>query len=158
MRTRGYTLIELLVVAAIVAIVAAVAVLALRPDPGYLLESESHRLARQLELAQARARLGGGPLAFSATGNAYAFWRRDAAGIWREIGGDHALAARTLDERLAITGLSAGGMPIAAGQRISLVADDPAPLAITLSGPGRRALVQSSTFDGRVDVRIAAGD
>jgi type II secretion system protein H len=154
---RGYTLVELLVVAVIVGIVASAAALAWRTDPLHLLQSEADRLARQLELAQARVRIAGNRLAFSATAHSYSFWIRDDSGIWREIGDDDALKPKRLDERLSIHAISAAGIPVALGQRVGLAAHDPVLLSVALHGQGSRAIVQSSAFDGRMDVRIGDG-
>ena len=101
-RNRGYTLVELLVVAAIVGIVASAAALAWRSDPARTLESEAQRLASVLELAQARARIAGSRLAFSADPQGYAFWLRDDAGAWREIENDDPLKRRNMDARSSI--------------------------------------------------------
>ncbi len=157
-RGGGYTLVELLVVAAIVGIVASAAALAWRADPAYTLESAARRLANQLELAQARARIAGSRLAFSAGAQGYAFWLRDDAGVWREIENDDSLKARNMDERLSIVAMSAGGIPIALGQRVAISGHDPVPLSISLHGLGSRAIIQSGAFDGRMDVRIVRGN
>jgi general secretion pathway protein H len=151
---RGYTLVELLVVAAIIGIAVSAATLAWRSDPAMLLESEARRLAGQLELAQARARISGARVAFTAQPQSYGFWQRDASGLWREIGNDDALKPKTLDERLSVVALLVAGMPVEFGRRIALPGHDPAPLAITLQGPGSRAFVRSGEFAGRVDVVI----
>jgi type II secretion system protein H len=157
-RRRGYTLVELLVVAAIVGIVASAAALAWRSDPAHSLESEARRLAGLLELAQARARIAGSRLAFSAAPQGYAFWLRDDAGVWRAIENDDPLQVRTVDERLSIVAMTAGGIAVALGQRVAISGHDPVPLSIALQGPGNRAIVQTSEFDGRMDVRILNGD
>jgi type II secretion system protein H len=151
---RGYTLIELLVVAAIVSVVLAVTALAWRTDPARALEAQAQRLAGQLELALARARLSGARLAFSASPRGYAFWQRDAGGPWREIEADSGLAAGALAAHVEIAGVESGGLPVAAGERVHLSADEMLPLAIVLDGPGARALVTSGVYAGRMEVRM----
>ena len=151
---RGYTLVELLVVAAIVGIVVSAAALAWRNDPAQTLEYEARRLAGSLELAQARARIAGSQIAFSAAPQGYAFWLRDDSGIWREIENNDPLKARTVHERLSIATMTAGGIALALGQRVTISGHDPVPLSITLQGLESRAIVQSGVFDGRMDVRI----
>jgi len=157
-RRRGYTLVELLVVAAIVGIVASAAALAWRSDPAHMLESEAHRLASVLELAQARTRIAGSRLSFSANPQGYAFWLRDDSGLWREIENDDPLKGRNIDERLSIVSMMVGGVAVALGQRVAISGHDPVPLSIALLGPGNRAIVQNSEFDGRMDVVIVRGD
>jgi type II secretion system protein H len=147
-----------LVVAAIVAIVASAAALAWRSDPAHTLESEARRLAGLLELAQARARIAGSRLAFSADSQGYAFWLRDDSGVWRAIENDDPLKGRIVDERLSIVSMTVGGIAVALGQRVAISGHDPVPLSIALHGPGNRAIVQSGVFDGRMDVRIVRGD
>jgi type II secretion system protein H len=147
-----------LVVAAIVGIVASAAALAWRSDPAHTLESEARQLAGLLELAQARARIAGSRLAFSADSQGYAFWLRDDSGVWRAIENDDPLKGRIVDERLSIVSMTVGGIAVALGQRVAISGHDPVPLSIALHGPGNRAIVQSGVFDGRMDVRIVRGD
>jgi len=156
-RGHGYTLVELLVVAVIVGIVASAAALAWRGDPAHALASEARQLADVLEFAQVRVRIAGSRLAFSAHPQGYAFWIRDDSGLWRAIENDDPLRAKTLDERLSIVTISASGIAVALGQRVAISGHDPVPLSIALQGPEDRAIVQSSVFDGRMDVRIERG-
>lgn len=151
----GYTLIELLVVAAIVGALVSVASLAWRSDPARTLEAEARRLAGKLELAQARARIGGARLAFSASAHDYLFWQRDAAGRWREVDADSGLERRALAQGIRISGLQFAGVAVALGQRISIAPDDEVALAITLDGPGANAIVASGHYAGQMAVRLA---
>ena len=155
-RDHGYTLVELLVVIAIIGVVAISLNLSQRSGVAEMLAFESERLARRLELAQARVRIAGGHIAFSAIEQGYTFWARYDHGPWREIDQDDGLRARKLHPSVRVSALSAAGIPIAWGERVAIVADDPVPLAISLQAAGVRAVVASDTFDARMRVHIEA--
>lgn len=156
-RAGGYTLIELLVVVAIVAALVSVASLAWRTDPARMLEAEARRLAGKLELAQARARMGG-RLAFSASADDYLFWQRDATGLWRELDAAAGLERRTLAPGIRVSELRYAGIAIAPGQRVAIAADDEVALAITLAGPGASAVIANGAYAGQMSVRLARGE
>lgn len=145
-------------VAAIIGVMLTLTALAWRSDPARTLEAEAQRLAGTLELAQARAQIGGARLAFSAAADAYQFWQRDDAGLWREIGADSGLARRTLAPGIRVSGHTLAGTAVALGERIAIaVADDPA-LAIRLQGQGASALVASGTYAGEMQVQLVRSE
>lgn len=152
----GYTLVEVLVVIAILGVLVTTAAYGIRGDSARTTRAEAERLANLLELAQARARLGGGAIAFSASSSGYAFWRRDEAGVWREFGNDSDLQPRALPNGINVTGFQAGGIAVGMGQRFPFSMDDPAAFSIALAGASTRATVESGAFVGRVNVGIAA--
>lgn len=147
----------MLVVTTIVTIVVAAAVLAWRPDTNQALAGDADRLARQLELAHARARISGTSIAFSAEPNGYAFWTRDDGGLWRPTQPNDALHGRMLDDRVAFAAVSSAGIPVASGQIMTISADDPAALVVVLRSADARAVVAPGPFEGRMDIRIERG-
>jgi len=153
----GYTLVELLVVAAIVGMLVVTAALAWRSDPARTLEAEARRLAAQLELAQARARITGTRIAFSTSADGYLFWLRDDSGIWRDIGDDAGLNRRTLAQGISVRGMQLAGIALVHGQRVAFVADEDAALTVTLEGSGSIVTVVSGPYAGQMSVRTAGG-
>jgi type II secretion system protein H len=153
---HGYTLIEVLVVLAILGVLVTATAYGLRGDSARTIRTEAERLAGTLELAQARARLGAGALAFSASAGSYAFWRRDDSGVWREFTSGSDLQPRQLPQGISVTGVRVAGGAASLGQRIALQTDDPAAFAIDLSSADMRATVENSVYVGRVNVTMAA--
>jgi general secretion pathway protein H len=101
---RGFTLIELLVVLLIMGLCAGLAVAIAQPDDRVLLRVEAERLAQLLDLAAVESRLTGKPIAWTADGVQYRFWRwRDDAG-WSEERED-SLRPRSLPPGMAISEL-----------------------------------------------------
>ena len=103
---KGYTLVEVLVVVAILGVLLTVTTLGMRGDATRPLQAEAERLARNLELAQARTRLNAWRIAFTVAENSYTFWRRGESGNWQAFDGDSDLKARTLPQgmRIAVRG------------------------------------------------------
>lgn len=113
-RHRGFTLIELLVVLMIMGLIVGLAAAIVRPDDRGLLRVEAERLAQLLDLAAAESRLTGDPMAWTADGPGYAFWRMTADGDWVEVRDSDLLRARTLPQgmvvsRLAVENVAAQG-------------------------------------------------
>ena len=103
-RNAGFTLIELLVVLLIMGLFAGLVAAIAHPDERALLRLEAERLAQLLDLAAVESRLTGRPIAWTAEGTRYRFWRwRDDAG-WVEARED-ALRSRRLPSGLAISEL-----------------------------------------------------
>ncbi|PTR06773.1 general secretion pathway protein H [Nitrosospira sp. Nsp5] len=102
---RGFTLIEVLVALVIMGLFAGLVTVIVRPDERALLRVEAERLAQLLDLAGIEARISGKPIAWTADGPGYRFWRyRENAG-WLEIRGDGLLRARTLPQGMTIASL-----------------------------------------------------
>lgn len=110
-RSRGFTLIELLVVLMIMGLIIGLASAIVRPDDRGLLRVEAERLAQLLDLAAAESRLTGSPIAWTADGPGYRFWRMTGDGGWSELRDSDLLRARTLPQGMRITGLEVENAP-----------------------------------------------
>lgn len=155
---RGYTLIELLVVGAIVAVLVTTTALAWRSDPARHLEAEANRLAAQIELALSRARIGGARIALSIDAEGYRFWQREPAGVWQATAPESGLGPRSLPAGIDVTELRLAGIPVARGERVALDGEADTAVSITLAGQGARAIVASSAYFGRMDVRMVQSE
>jgi general secretion pathway protein H len=114
---RGFTLIELLVVLLIMGLFAGLVGAIVHPDDRVLLRVEAERLAQLLDLAAVESRLTGKPIAWTAEGAQYRFWRwRDDAG-WSEARND-SLRARSLPSGMAISDLRIEAMRPPVGMRL----------------------------------------
>jgi len=101
---RGFTLLELLVVILIMGLAAGLIGTLVHPDERALLRVEAERLAQLFDLAAMESRLSGKPIAWTADGARYRFWRwRDDAG-WIEAR-DGSLRARDLVRGMALSEL-----------------------------------------------------
>ena len=118
---RGFTLIELLVVLLVMGLIAGLVGALARPDDRVLLRVEAERLAQLLDLAAVESRLTGKPIAWTAEGAQYRFWRwREDAG-WYEAGNgllSDSLRARSLPSGMAISDLRIEAMRPAVGMRL----------------------------------------
>jgi general secretion pathway protein H len=113
----GFTLIELLVVLLIMGLCAGLVGAIAQPDDRVRLRVEAERLAQLLDLAAVEARLTGKPIAWTADGGQYRFWRwRDDAG-WSEARED-SLRARSLPSGMAISELRIEAMRPQGGVRL----------------------------------------
>lgn len=117
-RELGFTLIELLVVLMIMGLVVGLAAAIVRPDDHGLLRVEAERLAQLLDLAAAESRLTGSPIAWTADGPGYVFWRMTADGDWSEVRDSDLLRARTLPQGMAITALQVENAPVPGAMRL----------------------------------------
>jgi general secretion pathway protein H len=138
-KPAGFTLIEMLVVLLIMGMLAGVAVAIVQPDERARLRGESERLAQLLALAAEEARLGGNPIAWTADGSGYRFWRMadepgfpaPASAAWTEIRDNDLLRARTLPRGMKISRLLVESTPVQGGMRLAF-APGLAPLAFTV--------------------------
>ena len=103
--SRGFTLIEVLVALVIMGLFAGLVTVIVRPDERALLRVEAERLAQLLDLAGIEARISGKPIAWTADGPGYRFWRYRENTGWLEIRGDGLLRARTLPQGMTIASL-----------------------------------------------------
>lgn len=103
--SRGFTLIEVLVALVIMGLFAGLVTVIVRPDERALLRVEAERLAQLLDLAGIEARISGKPIAWTADGPGYRFWRYRENTGWLEIRGDELLRARTLPQGMTIASL-----------------------------------------------------
>lgn len=113
----GFTLIELLVVLLVMGLFAGLVGAIAHPDDRVLLRVEAERLAQLLDLAAVESRLTGKPIAWTADGVHYRFWR------WREDSGwsearDDSLRARSLPSGMAISQLRIEAMRPPGGLRL----------------------------------------
>ena len=104
-RGRGFTLIEVLVALVIMGLFAGLVSAIVRPDERALLRVEAERLAQLLDLAGTEARISGRPIAWTADGPGYRFWRYRENTGWLEIRGNELLRARTLPQDMKIASL-----------------------------------------------------
>ncbi len=104
-RSGGFTLIEVLVALVIMGLFAGLVTVIVRPDERALLRVEAERLAQLLDLAGIEARISGKPIAWTADGPGYRFWRYRENTGWLEIRGNELLRARTLPQGMMIASL-----------------------------------------------------
>lgn len=155
-RDRGYTLIELLVVFAIVGVVVVTAALAWRDDSTSALESEARRLASRIELALAQNQVAGRRIALSVDERGYAFWERDAAGLWAYAEASDEPRGAALPAGMSIESARFGGLRFAPGERMRLSMSDPLPVHIALRTASLRAVVENGAYAGRMQVSVTA--
>jgi general secretion pathway protein H len=122
----GFTLIELLVVLLIMGLCVGLVGAIARPDDRALLRVEAERLADLLDLAAVEAGLTGKPVAWTAEGAQYRFWRWGDGTGWTEARED-ALRARSLPPGVAISDLRVEAMQPPGGLRLQF--DPNGPLA-----------------------------
>ncbi len=119
--TRGFTLIEVLVVLLIMGLIVGLASAVVRPDDRGRLRVEADRLAQLLNLAAAEARLTGKPMAWTADGSGYRFWRMNGAAEWTEVQDSDLFRARTLPPGMRISGLQIENTPARGSMRLEFV-------------------------------------
>ncbi len=125
-KSRGFTLIEVLVVLSIMGLFVGLASAIVRPDERGVLRVESERLAQLLELAAEESRLTGRPIAWTAGGSGYRFWRLGGDAGWSEVHDSDLLRARSLPQGMLITGLQIENMPVPDAVRLEFVPYAPA--------------------------------
>lgn len=158
---RGFTLIELLVVLMIMGLVVGLAAAIVRPDDRGLLRVEAERLAQLLDLAAAEARLTGNPIAWTASGPDYRFWRLNAEGGWSEVRDSDLLRARTLPQGMAIAGLQVENAPAPGAMRLQFAPYYGAALSFSVQmslGDARYAVAASPIGELRVVPGEGAAD
>jgi general secretion pathway protein H len=101
----GFTLIEMMVVLVIIGIFVGLVSSITQPDERAMLRVEAQRLAQLLDLASMQARLGGRPIAWTADGPGYRFWRFSEDTYWSEILDDDSLRARLLPRGMVIAAM-----------------------------------------------------
>ena len=103
-RVGGFTLIEILVVVVIIAIVTAGAILATSViGQDRELENETQRLVTLMNYAREQAELQTRELGLYCVGSGYQFLAYDSfQQVWKDIGDDDSLRARTLPEGLKL--------------------------------------------------------
>ena len=152
-RIRGFTLIELLVVLMIMGLIIGLAAAIVRPDDRGLLRVEAERLAQLLDLAAAESRLTGAPIAWTANGADYLFWRMTADGDWTEVRDSDLLRARTLPQGMVISGLQVENVPARGVMRLQFAPYYGAAMAFTIQmslGEARYTVAASPIGDLRV--------
>lgn len=124
---RGFTLLEMLVVLVLASIMLSMAAINLFPDEQRALQEEGERLAYLLEHAGKTARIGGQPLAWSASGREHRFWKKNKQGEWRRVEQDDLLHPRSLPDDFRMTLVSVAGQPAQAVDRVALSPEMGAP-------------------------------
>jgi general secretion pathway protein H len=117
---RGFTLLEMLVVLALASIMLGMVAVNLFPDEQRILQDEGERLAYLLEQAGKSARIGGQPLAWSASGRDHRFWKKNKQGEWRRVEQDDLLHPRSLPDDFRVTLVSVAGKPAQTIDRLAL--------------------------------------
>ena len=105
MKISGFTLIEMLIVLLIMGILVGLASTIIQPDNSALLRVEVNRLVQLMNIAETESRFSGKPVAWTADGRGYRFWRFSEDTGWSEISQDDLLRARTLPAGMTITNL-----------------------------------------------------
>ena len=152
-RDRGFTLIELLVVMMIMGLIVGLAAAIVRPDDRGLLRVEAERLAQLLDLAATESRLTGTPIAWTADGPGYVFWRTTAEGDWVEVRDSDLLRARALPQGMVISGLLVENAPARGPMRLQFAPYYGAALSFTIAlslGDARYAVAASPIGELRV--------
>jgi general secretion pathway protein H len=116
--SRGFTLIEVLVVLLIMGLFVGLASAIVRPDERGLLRVEAERLALLLDLAASESRLAGKPIAWTADGPGYRFWRMTGDDGWTEVRDSDLLRARALPQGMLISGLQVENAPSRGAMRL----------------------------------------
>ncbi len=155
-RRRGFTLIEMLVVLMIMGLFVGLVSAITRPDDRAVLRLEAERLSQLLDFAASEAQLTGKPIAWTADGSGYRFWRSDEDSNWSEIRDSELLRARTVPQGMAISGFRVENMPPQGAMRLEF-APEGSSLAFTigLSLGAERYLVAGSPVG---DVRVLRGE
>ena len=156
-RPRGFTLIELLVVLMIMGLIIGLAAAIVRPDDRGLLRLEAERLAQLLDLAAAESRLTGTPIAWTAEGADYLFWRMTPEGDWTEVRDSDLLRARALPQGMRFTGLRVENVPARGAMRLQFAPYYGAAMAFSLDlalGDARYAVTASPIGE----LRVVAGE
>lgn len=116
----GFTLLEMLVVLVLASIMLSMVAINLFPDEQRALHDEGERLAYLLEQAGKTARIGGQPLAWSASGREHRFWKKNKQGEWRRVEQDDLLHPRSLPDDMRVTLVNIAGKPANALDRLAL--------------------------------------
>jgi len=117
---RGFTLLEMLVVLVLASIMLSMVAINLFPDEQRALHDEGERLAYLLEQAGKTARIGGQPLAWSASGREHRFWKKNEQGEWRRVEQDDLLHPRSLPDDMRVTLVNIAGKPAKALDMLAL--------------------------------------
>jgi general secretion pathway protein H len=153
---RGFTLIELLIVLLIMGLLVGLVSVIVRPDDRGILRVEAERLAQLLELATAESRLAGQPLAWTADGTGYRFWRMTGDAEWSEVRDSDLLRARSLPQGMMISGLQVENAPAGGAMRLEFSAHGLTPAFIMQMTLGAvRCAVAASPVG---EIRVTADD
>lgn len=117
---RGFTLLEMLVVLVLASIMLSMVAINLFPDEQRALHDEGERLAYLLEQSAKTARIGGQPLAWSASGREHRFWKKNKQGEWRRVVQDDLLHPRSLPDTMRVTLVSIADKPAQAVDMLAL--------------------------------------
>lgn len=149
---RGFTLLEMLVVLVLASIMLSMVAINLFPDEQRALHDEGERLAYLLEQSAKTARIGGQPLAWSASGREHRFWKKNKQGEWRRVVQDDLLHPRSLPDTMRVTLVSIADKPAQAVDMLALSPELGAPeFELRLSSTTQSLRLQG---DGLGNVRV----
>lgn len=149
---RGFTLLEMLVVLVLASIMLSMVAINFFPDEQRALHDEGERLAYLLEQSGKSARIGGQPLAWSASGREHRFWKKNKQGEWRRVEQDDLLHSRTLPGDMRVTLVNIADKPAQAVDMVALSPELGAPeFELRLSGETRSLRLIG---DGLGNVRV----
>lgn len=149
-------MLELLVVLLIMGLLVGLASAIVRPDDRGRLRVEAQRLAQVLELASAEARLTGTPIAWTADGPGYRFWRMSGEADWSELVDSDELRARSLPNGMRISRLEVENIPAKGLFRLEFAPyDAPEAYRIGLSLGAARYTVEGSPIG---ELTLAPGE
>lgn len=114
----GFTLVEMLVVMLIMGLCVGLVGVVMRPDDKALLRVEVERLAQLMDVAATESALTGRPVAWTADGSGYRFWRHGDDSLWSEIVNDNLLRARLLPAGMKISNVRVENMQVPEHMRI----------------------------------------
>jgi len=137
---HGFTLLEMLVTLVVASIMLSIVAVRLMPDEQGQLREEAQRLAYLLEQAGASARAGGQALAWSGSGNAFRFWKKNKQGEWRRMEQDALLHPRSLPDPVRIAALEIAGRAAEPGEMLLLSPESVAPIFRIRLASGERQM------------------
>lgn len=155
---HGFTLIEMLIVVMIMSLLVVLVSVVARPGDREQLRIEAERLARLIDHAASEARLTGKPIAWTADGISYQFWRLREGGAWSEIRDIDFLRMRTLPLGMLVTELLVESSPRQGSMRMEFgPGRSTLAFTIALSFGAERATISGSPL-GEVQVLSTNGD
>lgn len=147
----GFTLIEMLVVLLIMGLLIGLVSAIALPDDRAQLRVEAERLSMLMDLAATESQLSGKPIAWTAEGTGYRFWRFTEASGWSELS-DATLHARLLPKGMTISNLRVENMQAAERMRVEFYAYGSAPAFSIEMALGKARLTVENSPIGEIRI------